>query len=186
MNILETNIPGLLVIAPKVIEDNRGYFMEAYNKQAFANAGIDMHFVQENISKSMYGAIRGLHYQRDPYSQAKLARVLAGKVYDVAVDLRHGSPTYGQWYGIELSAENKRMFLIPRGFAHGLCVLEDNTIFDYQCDNLYHSEAEGGIAYDDPTLNIDWPVPADKLIVSPKDAVRPLFKDEEAHFVYTL
>ena len=185
MNIIETGIQGLLLIEPKVFEDRRGYFMEVYNKQAFADAGIDIHFVQENMSKSMYGAIRGLHFQRDPYSQAKLAHVLAGSVYDVAVDLRHGSPTYGQWFGVELSAENNRMFLIPRGFAHGLCVLEDNTVFDYHCDNFYHPETEGGIAYNDPTLNIDWHVPTDKLIVSPKDAVRPLLKDENGGFVYS-
>ena len=184
MNIIETGIPGLLIIEPKVHEDSRGYFMEVYNQQAFRELGIDIHFVQENMSKSMYGVIRGLHYQRDPFSQAKLARVLAGKVYDVAVDLRHGSPTYGRWYGVELSSENKRMFLIPRGFAHGLCVLEDNTIFDYQCDNLYHPEAEGGIAYDDPTLSIDWHVPVDKLIVSPKDANRTLLKDEDGGFIF--
>ncbi len=184
MNIIETGIPGLLVIEPKVFEDSRGYFMEVYNQKTFEDAGIHINFVQENLSKSMYGAIRGLHYQRDPYSQAKLAHVLAGKVYDVAVDLRHGSPTYGKWYGVELSAENKLMFLIPQGFAHGLCVLEDNTIFDYHCDNLYHPEAEGGIAYNDPALGIDWHVPADKLIVSPKDAVRPMLKDEDGGFKF--
>lgn len=185
MKIIETGIPGLLVIEPKIFEDNRGYFAEVYNRKSFADAGINIQFVQENMSKSMYGVIRGLHYQRDPYSQAKLAHVLAGSVYDVAVDLRHGSPTYGQWYGVVLSEANKRMFLIPRGFAHGLCVLEDNTVFDYHCDNLYHPEAEGGIAYNDPTLNIDWHVPANKLIVSPKDTNRPLLQNEDGNFIFS-
>jgi len=184
MNIIQTGIPGLLVIEPKVFEDQRGFFMEVYNTQAFEEAGIHNRFVQENMSKSSYGAIRGLHFQLNPYSQAKLAHVLTGKVYDVAVDLRKGSPTYGQWYGVELSAENKRMFLIPQGFAHGLSVLADDTIFCYKCDNLYHPESEGDLAYNDPDLNIDWRVPADQLIVSPKDAHRTLLKDLETNFVF--
>lgn len=184
MNIIETGIPGLLVIEPDVHEDNRGFFMEVYNQRDFENVGIKNQFVQENQSKSSYGAIRGLHYQLEPYSQAKLAHVISGKVYDVAVDLRKGSPTYGKWYGVELSAENKRMFFIPRGFAHGLSVLADDTVFCYRCDNLYHSESEGGILFSDPELNIDWHVPADKMIVSHKDQVRPLLKDDKSNFIF--
>lgn len=184
MRVIETGLPGLLIIEPSVHFDVRGYFMEVFNEQRFKSLGLDYHPFQENISFSMYGSIRGLHYQRHPFSQAKLARVVAGSVYDVAVDLRHGSPTYGQWYGLVLSAENKRMFFIPRGFAHGLCVLEDNTIFNYFCDNPYHPDAEGGIAYNDPDLGIDWHVPIDKMIVSPKDAERSLLKNEDAGFVF--
>lgn len=184
MNIIETGIPGLFVLEPLVHEDKRGYFLEVYNQETFKALGITTKFVQENQSKSSYGAIRGLHYQLEPYSQAKLAHVISGKVYDVAVDLRHGSPTYGQWYGVELSAENKRMFFIPRGFAHGLSVLEDDTVFCYKCDNLYHPESEGGILFSDPDLNIDWKVPTDKVIVTPKDQVRPLLKDDQSNFKF--
>lgn len=184
MNIIETGIPGLLIIEPKVHDDSRGFFMEVYNQRDFEKVGIKSQFVQENQSKSSYGAIRGLHYQLEPYSQAKLAHVISGKVYDVAIDLRKGSPTYGKWYGVELSAENKRMFFSPRGFAHGLSVLADDTVFCYKCDNLYHPEAEGGIAYNDPNLAIDWHVAAEDMIVSDKDKARPLLKDDKSNFRY--
>ncbi len=185
MKIIETSIPGLLIIEPKVHVDNRGFLMEAYNLDCFKSNGLEFDFVQENQSCSMYGVVRGLHYQDEPYSQAKLASVLSGRVFDVAVDIRRGSPTYGKWCGVELSAENHIQFLIPRGFAHGLSVLEDNTIFCYKCDNYYHLEVEGGILYSDSDLNIDWHIPVDKIIVSPKDKMRSCLKDVTSHFVYS-
>lgn len=177
MEIIKTPIEGLWVIEPKVFRDARGYFVETYNEQRYREAGIDARFVQDNQSCSSYGVVRGLHFQKPPYSQAKLVCCTVGRVLDVAVDLRPDSPTYGQWYGVELSEENKRQFFIPRGFAHGFSVLSENAIFTYKCDNLYHPEADGGILLNDPTLAIDWRIPEAQRIISDKDKKHPTFDE---------
>ena len=169
MNILTTPIEGLLVIEPQVYKDARGYFVETYNEERYRAAGIDARFVQDNQSCSSYGVVRGLHFQRPPYSQAKLVCCTVGRVLDVAVDLRKESPTFGQWYSVELSEDNKRQFFIPRGFAHGFSVLSNQAIFTYKCDNLYHPEADGGLLLNDPDLAIDWQVPEELRIISDKD-----------------
>jgi dTDP-4-dehydrorhamnose 3,5-epimerase len=184
MEIIQTGIPDLLIIKKRVFEDARGYFAETYNEKAFAANGISTKFVQDNRSKSSYGVIRGLHFQNHPHSQAKLVSVVVGKVYDVAVDLRTGSPTYGKWYGVELSDENHLQFLIPQGFAHGFSVLSETAIFSYKCDDFYAPQSEGGILYNDPSLNIDWQIPADKAVVSEKDLKLPLLADVKADFQY--
>lgn len=173
MNIITTPIEGLLVIEPKVFTDARGYFVETYNEQHYQEAGITARFVQDNQSCSSYGVVRGLHFQRPPYSQAKLVCCTRGRVLDVAVDLRKDSPTYGQWYSVELNEDNHRQFFIPRGFAHGFSVLSETAIFTYKCDNLYHPEADGGIQLYDPALAIDWQIPADRMILSDKDRRHP-------------
>ena len=177
MNIIKTPIEGLLVIEPMVFKDARGYFVETYNEKRYREAGIDAQFVQDNQSCSSYGVVRGLHFQRPPYSQAKLVCCTVGRVLDVAVDLRKDSPTFGQWYSVELSEENKRQFFIPRGFAHGFSVLSDQAIFTYKCDNLYHPEADGGLLLSDPSLAIDWQVPEQLRIISEKDTKHPMFGD---------
>jgi len=178
-----TKIKDLYIIEPKVFEDGRGYFFESYSKKVFDDlVGVEYDFVQDNESKSSYGVIRGLHYQLAPYSQAKLVRVLKGKVYDVAVDLRKASPTLGKWVGVELSAENKRQFLIPKGFAHGFSVLSDTAVFTYKCDEYYHPEAETGIIYNDSTLDIDWKIPEKDSKLSEKDKLLPEFKDAKLNF----
>lgn len=182
MEIIKTPIKDLVVIKPRVFSDARGFFFETYNEERYREAGINQHFVQDNMSKSSYGVVRGLHFQKPPYSQAKLVQVIEGAVLDVAVDLRSDSATYGQWHAVELTAENHLQFLIPRGFAHGFAVLSETAIFTYKCDNLYHLESEGGIIYNDPTLNIDWGIPADKALISEKDTKHPLFKDLEKIF----
>ena len=182
MNVIKTPIEGLLVIEPQVFHDARGYFCETYNEQRYHEAGITAQFVQDNQSCSSYGVVRGLHFQRPPYTQAKLVSCTVGKVLDVAVDLRHDSPTYGKWYAVELSAENHSQFFIPRGFAHGFSVLSDTAVFTYKCDNLYHPEADGGLLLSDPALNIDWQVPAEKRILSEKDQKHPLLKDLQVIF----
>ena len=184
MEIIKTDIEGLLIIKPQIFEDNRGYFFESYNKQSFENNGLDYNFIQDNESKSSFGVIRGLHYQLAPYAQTKLVRVLEGKVLDVAVDLRKGSPTFGKWYSVELSAENKLQFLIPQGFAHGFSVLSQTAIFAYKCDNLYNKDSERGINFNDKSLNIDWKIPADKAIISTKDKVLPCINDADMNFIY--
>jgi dTDP-4-dehydrorhamnose 3,5-epimerase len=175
MPFVRTDIPDLVVFEPKVFEDSRGYFFEAYNEQSFAAEGLHIKFVQDNQSKSSYGVIRGLHYQLNPFAQAKLVRVLEGVILDVAVDIRKGSPTYGKQFAIELSAENKKQLLVPHGFAHGFSVLSETAIVFYKCDQFYNKQSEGGIIYNDPSLNIDWQVPLDKAIVSDKDLQLPLF-----------
>lgn len=184
MKIIETPIPGLLIIEPMVFTDSRGYFLESYNQQKLNEAGVYPDFVQDNESKSSYGVIRGLHYQLNPYAQAKLVRVIQGRVYDVAVDLRQGSPTYGQSFGLELSEENKRQFYIPRGFAHGFSVLSETAIFSYKCDALYRPSAERGIIYNDPSLKIDWMIEASESIISEKDTLHPTFAEAEMNFIY--
>ncbi len=170
-----TAIEGLLIFEPRVFADDRGYFYESFNKNIFSDVGVKDDFVQDNQSKSTYGVLRGLHYQTGEYAQSKLVRVLEGKVLDIAVDIRPDSPTYGQHYSIELSAENKLQFYIPRGFAHGFLVLSDTATFFYKCDNFYNKASEGGIAYNDPKLNIDWKIPQKDLILSEKDMVNPKF-----------
>jgi dTDP-4-dehydrorhamnose 3,5-epimerase len=184
MEIIETKIPGLYIVQPKVFGDHRGYFCETYNEKVFHSLGIKNHFCQDNLSKSSYGVIRGLHFQLQPHSQAKLVSAVVGTVYDVAVDIRVGSPTYGEWVGIELSEENKTQFLIPQGFAHGFSVLSETAVFSYKCDNLYNPSSEGGILYNDPTLQIDWKVPAEKQLVSEKDTKHPTLKDVKTNFVF--
>jgi dTDP-4-dehydrorhamnose 3,5-epimerase len=180
----KTDIPGLLIFEPKIFEDSRGYFFEAYNEQVFHNEGIDLKFVQDNQSKSSYGVIRGMHYQLNPFAQFKLVRTLEGRILDVAVDLRKGSPGFGKHFSIELSAENKKQLLIPPGFAHGFSVLSDTAIVFYKCDALYNKESEAGIFYNDASLNIDWKIPEGKEIVSEKDLQQPLFENCRNNFEF--
>jgi len=185
VNITTTPIPGLLIIEPQIFKDERGYFIESYNQQKLNDAGIQTVFVQDNESKSVRGTIRGLHYQLHPYSQTKLVRVITGAVFDVAVDLRKGSPTFGQWYGIELNEENKIQFYIPQGFAHGFSVLSETAVFAYKCDRIYNPVAERGIYYNDHSLKIDWIISEKEAIVSNKDLKHPLFVDAEINFSFS-
>lgn len=182
MNIISTAIEGVVIIEPRIFEDSRGYFFESYNKQAFDEAVGHVDFVQDNESRSVYGVMRGLHFQRPPHAQAKLVRCVRGRVLDVAVDIRVGSPTYGQHVAVELSEENHRQFFIPRGFAHGFAVLSDVAVFQYKCDNYYCPEADGGIAITDSSLGIDWRIDPTRAILSEKDTRHPLFKDLESPF----
>lgn len=184
MTITKTPIPGLLIIKPKVIEDARGYFFESYNQRILEQHGVPNNFVQDNQSKSVFGVLRGLHYQVEPFAQAKLVRVLSGKVLDVAVDLRKGSPTYSEWQAEVLSAENRMQMFIPRGFAHGFVVLSDTAEFFYKCDNFYSREHDAGIRYNDPDLNIDWQMAKDKMLVSEKDSKLPYLRDAVKNFAY--
>jgi dTDP-4-dehydrorhamnose 3,5-epimerase len=183
MQVKQTSIPGLMILEPRVYEDSRGYFFESYHKSRYVKHGIKMNFIQDNESKSAYGVIRGLHYQLEPYAQAKLVRVIEGKVFDVAVDLRENSPTFGKWFGIELSSNNKKQLFIPRGFAHGFSVLSKTAIFAYKCDNIYSREAERAINLADPRLNIDWKLHESERIISEKDKDAPLFNEAEKKFV---
>lgn len=185
MKITETHISGLFVIEPKVFEDTRGYFFEAYNQRQMEEAGIHMEFVQDNQSKSGYGVIRGLHFQLNPKAQTKLVRVLDGTIYDVAVDVRHGSPTFGEWFGIKLSAENRKQLLIPKGFAHGFSVQSNTAIVFYKCDELYAPEHDAGIIYNDTDLAIDWGIPSDKILLSEKDGKLPPFKEAKNTFKFS-
>ncbi len=184
MPFIETGLPDLKVFEPKVFADARGYFFEVFNQNTFSEAGISSVFVQDNESKSNRGVVRGLHYQHEPFAQAKLVRVVKGKVLDVVLDIRKGSPTFGKVYAIELTEANKLQLYIPRGFAHGFSVLEDETIFQYKCDNFYSKESEGGISYNDPSLNIDWKINDADAVVSDKDKILPLFKDCVNHFTF--
>ncbi len=184
MPFIPTSFPGLLIFEPRIFEDSRGYFFESYNEQLFRSEGIQIPFLQDNQAKSGYGVIRGLHYQLNPYSQTKLVRVLSGSILDVVVDLRKGSPTYGQSYSLELSGENKKQVLVPQGFAHGYSVLSETAEVFYKCDNFWNKEAEGGIMYNDPSLNIDWQVPADKAIVSDKDLYYPGLEGVQHNFIF--
>lgn len=178
MRIEQTTLQDCYLCHPTVFSDDRGYFFERYNKQKFNEAlGQEIHFVQDNQAKSNYGVIRGLHFQKGQYAQAKLVSVLQGSVLDVAVDLRKNSPSFGKTYTVILSGENKLNLFLPRGFAHGYSVLEDNTIFFYKCDNFYNKESEGGLYFDDPFLNIDWQIPSDKRILSDKDVVLPKWEE---------
>lgn len=182
MEIVNTPIENLLIIKPRIFEDARGFFCETYNENHFREAGMNISFCQDNQSKSSYGVIRGLHYQLNPNSQSKLVSVTQGSVWDVAVDLRKNSPTFGQWYGIELTENNHLQFLIPQGFAHGFSVLSETAVFSYKCDNFYNPALERGIVYNDSTLAIDWKIPATKALVSEKDTKHPLFVEAEMNF----
>jgi dTDP-4-dehydrorhamnose 3,5-epimerase len=184
MPFIKTHISDLLVFEPKVFEDSRGYFFEAYNEEVFKAEGIHTKFVQDNQSRSSYGVIRGLHYQMEPYSQAKLVRVLEGKILDVAVDIRKGSPTFGEHFAIELTAENKKQLMIPAGFAHGFSVLSEMAVVMYKCDRFYNKANEGGILFNDPVLNIDWKISDGKAIVSDKDLALPLFSECQNNFEF--
>lgn len=177
MKVIQTGIPGLLILEPKVFGDARGYFFEAFNRKDFTDAVGDVDFVQDNESRSCYGVIRGLHFQKGEWAQAKLVRVVEGAVLDVAVDIRPGSPTFGQHVAVELSAGNHWQFFLPRGFAHGFSVLSETAVFQYKCDNYYHPEAEGAIAWDDPDLAIDWRIPADRVVLSAKDSHHPKLRE---------
>jgi dTDP-4-dehydrorhamnose 3,5-epimerase len=179
MQVIRTELEGVLILQPKIFGDQRGYFLESWNRAVFAEAGIVADFVQDNESKSRFGVLRGLHWQAMPYTQAKLVRVISGAVLDITVDIRRGSPTFGQHLAVELSGENKRQMFIPRGFAHGFVVLSEEAVFAYKCDSIYMPSAERGMRPDDPALGIDWRLPAEKWILSEKDRQHPLFKDAE-------
>ena len=185
MEVIQTEINGVFIIEPKVFGDNRGYFMESFNAWEFTEkTGIDISFVQDNESMSHYGVLRGLHFQLPPYTQSKLVRVVKGRVLDVAADIRKGSPTYGQHVAVELTEDNHRQFFVPKGFAHGFAVLSETTVFQYKCDDFYHPEAEGAIAWNDPEIAINWPIPLDEIILSEKDKKNPFLKDFNSPFNY--
>ena len=177
MNIIRTEIPDVVIVEPRVFGDNRGYFFESFSQREFDSQVREVRFVQDNESKSSYGVLRGLHFQKPPHAQAKLVRVVKGKVLDVAVDLRKDSPTYGKHVAVELSEDNHRQVFIPKGFAHGFSVLSEEAVFQYKCDDYYAPETEGAVAWNDPDLNIDWRVPADMMILSEKDKRHPELKD---------
>ena len=185
MEVIKTAIDGVVIIEPKVFGDHRGYFFESFSESRFNELVRETRFVQDNESKSRYGVLRGLHFQKPPYAQSKLVRVVKGAVLDVAVDIRKGSPTFGQHVAVELTACNHRQFFVPRGFAHGFVVLTDEVIFQYKCDNYYAPEYEGAIAWDDPDLGIDWKIPAEDVILSAKDTCHPRLKDAEWLFDYS-
>ena len=184
MPFVETGIPGLVVFEPRVFADSRGYFFESYNADTFSKENIKLNFVQDNQSRSTYGVIRGLHFQNPPHAQTKLVRAIVGTILDVAVDIRVGSPTYGKAFAIELSAENKKQLLVPAGFAHGFSVLSEIAEVMYKCDKYYNKESEGGISYNDPSLNIDWKIPADKAIVSEKDVLNKPLSAQTSNFIF--
>lgn len=177
IKLIQTEIPGVVIIEPKVFGDERGYFFESWSQRDFDAAVRPVHFVQDNESKSRYGVLRGLHFQKGQYSQSKLVRVVSGRVLDVAVDIRRGSPSFGKHVCCELSADNHRQFFIPKGFAHGFAVLSPEAVFQYKCDNLYAPEQEGAIAWNDPALGIDWRIPQDQVLLSEKDRHHPLLAD---------
>lgn len=178
MNVLKTDIEGVLIIEPTVHGDSRGYFMESFSQRDFAaQTGLEVRFVQDNESRSRRGVLRGLHFQREPHAQAKLVRVVSGRVLDVAVDIRPESPTFGTYVAVELSGTNHRQLFIPKGFAHGYVVLEDDTVFQYKCDEYYHPESEDGIAWNDPQIAIRWPLAESEIILSEKDSNRPTLSE---------
>lgn len=178
MNVLKTDIEGVLIIEPTVHGDSRGYFMESFSQRDFAaQTGLEVRFVQDNESRSRRGVLRGLHFQREPHAQAKLVRVVSGRVLDVAVDIRPESPTFGKYVAVELSGTNHRQLFIPKGFAHGYVVLEDDTVFQYKCDEFYHPESEDGIAWNDPQIAIRWPLAESEIILSEKDSNRPTLSE---------
>lgn len=186
MNVIKTAIDGVVIIEPRLFPDERGYFFESYEKKEFEAKVRPINFIQDNESRSSYGVLRGIHYQKGEHAQSKLVRCVVGRVLDVAVDLRKGSPTFGQHVAVELTEDNHRQFFIPRGFAHGFSVLSDVAVFQYKCDNYYCPESEGAIAWNDPALGIDWRIPTDKVILSPKDLHHPLLKDSPYLFEYPL
>ena len=184
MKITSTDIPGLLILEPKIFNDDRGYFFESYNKNVFEINKLDIQFIQDNQAKSTYGVIRGLHYQLAPYTQTKLIRVLKGEIYDVAVDIRKNSPTFGKWTGVHLSEENQKQLIVPKGFAHGYSVLSKEAIILYKCDDFYNKESERGIMYNDPAINIDWKIDTNKSIISAKDKVLHGIEKAEMNFYF--
>jgi len=182
MDVIKTKIEGVVIIEPRIFNDARGYFFESFSQKEFDEKVMPIQFVQDNESKSSYGVMRGLHYQKMPYTQSKLVRCVKGAVLDVAVDIRKGSPTLGQHVSVELTAENHRQFFIPKGFAHGFAVLSEEAIFQYKCDALYAPQSEGGIQLLDPSLGIDWKIPTVKAILSEKDIVRACLNEVELYF----
>lgn len=184
MEVIKTDIEGVVILEPRVFKDARGYFFESYSQREFEAKVGKINFVQDNESMSSYGVMRGLHFQRPPYTQSKLVRCVKGAVLDVVVDIRKGSPTYGQHVSVELTEENHLQFFIPRGFAHGFAVLSETAIFQYKCDEFYHPESEGGISILDYSLGIDWRIPTEKAILSEKDTKHPLLKDFDSPFIY--
>ena len=184
MPFIKTEFPDLLIFQPVVFEDARGYFFESFNEKAFAAEAVNIKFVQDNQARSTYGVIRGLHFQLAPYAQTKLIRVLSGSILDIAVDIRKGSPTYGKAYTLELSADNKKQLLVPKGFAHGYSVLSKTAEVMYKCDEFYNKQSEGGLLYNDPALAIDWGIPADKAIVADKDLVHPGIENCTGNFIF--
>lgn len=184
MEVIKTDIDGVVIIEPRIFRDERGYFFESFSQRDFQEKVCRTVFVQDNESKSSYGVLRGLHFQKPPYAQSKLVRVIRGAVLDVAVDIRKGSPTFGQHVAVELTGENHRQFFIPRGFAHGFSVLTDEVIFQYKCDNFYAPQSESALAWDDPDLGIDWRIPTDKVLLSEKDRHHSRLRDAEWLFDY--
>ena len=179
MEVIKTALDGVVIIEPKVFADSRGYFFESFSQREFEEKVRKIDFVQDNESMSSYGVMRGLHFQRPPFAQSKLVRCVRGKVLDVAVDIRKSSPTFGKYVAVELTEDNHRQLFIPHGFAHGFVVLSEEAIFQYKCDNFYHKESEGAIAWNDSEINIDWTIPFDDVMLSDKDKVNPLLKDAE-------
>ena len=184
MEVIKTAIDGVVIIEPKVFKDQRGYFFESFSQREFEAKVRKINFVQDNESMSSYGVMRGLHFQRPPYTQSKLVRCVKGRVLDDAVDIRKGSPTYGQHVAVELSEDNHRQFFVPRGFAHGFAVLSDTAVFQYKCDNFYAPQADGGISIKDESLGIDWKIPTDMAILSEKDTLHSCLKDFDSPFSY--
>ncbi len=184
MRVIGTSISDVAIVEPEVFGDARGYFFESYSQRRFDEAVRPVRFVQDNESKSRYGVLRGLHFQKGEYAQSKLVRVVAGRVLDVAVDIRRGSPTFGKYVAVELTAENRRQLFIPRGFAHGFSVLSEEAVFQYKCDNPYAPQAEGAVAWDDPDIGIDWRLPAEAILLSAKDAANPRLRDAADLFDY--
>ena len=182
MEVIKTDIEGVVIIEPRIFKDERGYFYESFSQREFEEKVCRTVFVQDNQSKSSYGVLCGLHFQKPPYAQSKLVRCIKGTVLDVAVDIRKGSPTFGKYVAVELSEDNHRQFFIPRGFAHGFAVLSDEAVFQYKCDNFYNKESEGAVAWDDPELCIDWKVPADKVLLSEKDKQNKCIADADFLF----
>ncbi len=182
MEVIKTSIEGVVIIEPRIFKDERGYFFESFSQREFDEKVCPVKFVQDNVSMSVYGVMRGLHFQKPPYTQSKLVSCLKGRVLDVAVDLRKGSPTYGQHVAVELSEDNHRQSFIPRGFAHGFAVLSESAVFSYKCDNFYAPESEGGISIQDESLGIDWQIPLDEAILSAKDLKHPRLEDYDSPF----
>ncbi|MEE1232069.1 MAG: dTDP-4-dehydrorhamnose 3,5-epimerase [Phocaeicola sp.] len=185
MEVIKTELEGVVILEPRLFKDDRGYFFESFSQREFDEKVRPVKFVQDNESKSVYGVLRGLHFQKPPFAQSKLVRVIQGAVLDVAVDIRVGSPTYGKHVAVELTAENHRQLFIPRGFAHGFSVLTDEVVFQYKCDNFYAPQSEGAIAWNDPALEIDWRIPEASVILSEKDKHHPLLKDLPETFYYS-
>lgn len=186
MNVIKTDIEGVVIIEPKVFGDDRGYFFESFSQPRFDELVRPVKFVQDNESKSKYGVLRGLHFQKGQHAQSKLVRVVKGRVLDVAVDIRKGSPTFGKYVAVELTEDNHRQFFVPRGFAHGFAVLSEEAIFQYKCDNLYAPESEGAVIWNDPEIGIDWGLAAEDVVLSPKDMCHPMLKDAPELFDYNV